>query len=102
MATTDLPYPPVGQSPSEYVRDQVLLRIAPAVAVRLNPRELSSRIEQLRGQIADERRLLLNQAEQRGLTTDIVNDMIGLGPLEPLLRDETVSGTLVNGASEVC
>jgi pilus assembly protein CpaF len=97
----DQPYPPVGQSPSEYVRDQVLLRIEPAVAVRLNPRELSSRIEQLIGQIADERRLLLNQAEQRGLTTDIVNDMIGLGPLEPLLRDETVSDILVNGASKI-
>jgi pilus assembly protein CpaF len=101
MALSDQSSPFPGQSSSEFVRDQVLLRIEPAVAVRLNPRELASRIEQLIGQIADERRLLLNQAEQRGLTTDIVNDMIGLGPLEPLLRDETVTDILVNGAQKI-
>ena len=85
----------------ELVRDQVLLRIEPQVAVRLAAPELMRRIEQLIAQIANERRLLLNHAEQQALTDDIVNDMIGLGPLEPLLSDETVSDILVNGPGKI-
>lgn len=83
------------------IRDLVLLRIEPTVAVKMTPQELMARIDKLVGAIADEQRILLNLSEQRELTTDIVNEMIGLGPLEPLLKDETVSDILVNGPDKV-
>jgi pilus assembly protein CpaF len=89
------------QPAGEFIRDQVLMRIEPAIAVHLAERDLTGRIEQLIGQIATEHRLLLNQSEQRALTTDIVNDMIGLGPLEALLKDDTVSDILVNGSQKI-
>ncbi len=44
-----------------------------------------------------EERLALNVAELDALVDDIVNEMVGLGPLEPLLRDPTISDILING-----
>lgn len=38
----------------------------------------------------------LNLAERRQLTDDILDELLGLGPLEPLLKDATISDILVN------
>ena len=43
----------------------------------------------------------LSVAERRRLIEDLLDDMLGLGPLEKLLRDPTISDILVNGASQV-
>ncbi|MGE4409688.1 MAG: CpaF family protein [Sphingobium sp.] len=39
----------------------------------------------------------LNQAERRALVSDILDELLGLGPLEPLLKDESINDILVNG-----
>jgi len=39
----------------------------------------------------------LNQAERRDLVSDILDELLGLGPLEPLLQDETINDIFVNG-----
>ena len=82
---------------ADFIRDQVLLRIEPVAAVRMNKQELTAFVNSLVAEIANERKLLLNQTEQDALTRDIVDEMIGLGPIEPLLHDPTVSDILVNG-----
>jgi pilus assembly protein CpaF len=46
-------------------------------------------------------RIQLNLAEQRELIEALLADMLGLGPLEPLLTDETVSDIVVNGSKQV-
>ena len=51
--------------------------------------ELTTFVHTLVAEIAVEQKLLLNQKEQDSLTTVIVDDMVGLGPIEPLLRDPT-------------
>jgi pilus assembly protein CpaF len=79
------------------IRDQVLLRIDPMVAVRMSKPELMMFVNSLVGEIANERRLLLNKAEQDAIARNIVDEMVGLGPIEPLLHDATVSDILVNG-----
>ena len=43
----------------------------------------------------------LSQAEREEIVEQIVYEIIGLGPIEPLFRDPTVSDILVNGASEI-
>jgi pilus assembly protein CpaF len=43
----------------------------------------------------------LNAREQRGLATELVHDIIGLGPLEPLLADDTIADIMVNGPDRV-
>jgi pilus assembly protein CpaF len=48
-----------------------------------------------------ESRIQLNFSEQRELVDSLVADMLGLGPLEPLLADESVSDIMVNGPKQV-
>lgn len=81
----------------DLIRSQVFTRIEPAVAIRLSQQELTNRVYELVSEIANEQRLLLNQAEQHSLAASIVDEMIGLGALEPLLRDASVNDVLVNG-----
>jgi len=101
VTAIDAPAPPAARVSAvvamDYIRDQVLAEIEPAVAVRLTRPELTTRVDQLVSKVANDYRLLLNQAEQEVLTVNIVDDMIGLGPLEPLLQDDSVSDILVNG-----
>jgi pilus assembly protein CpaF len=79
------------------IRDQVLLRIEPITAVRMTRTELTLFVNGLVAEIANERKILLNQSEQDILARAIVDEMVGLGPIEPLLHDPTVSDILVNG-----
>jgi pilus assembly protein CpaF len=83
------------------IHREVLDRVDPTEAARMPAPELMVRVERLISQIADERNLSLNQSEQRGLASDIVDDMLGLGPIEAILRDETVNDILVNGSGQV-
>ena len=43
----------------------------------------------------------LNAAERRQLTDDVLDELLGLGPLEPLLKDTTITDILVNGHDRV-
>jgi pilus assembly protein CpaF len=59
---------------------------------------------QLSGWVKDlltESKIQLNFVEQRELVESLVADMLGLGPLEPLIDDETVTDIMVNGAKQV-
>ncbi|MFT4569215.1 MAG: pilus assembly protein CpaF [Hyphomicrobiaceae bacterium] len=60
-------------------------------------RELGRLIEKV---LADEA-VPLNLREREQLVVDIQNEILGYGPLEPLLADETVSDILVNNAKQV-
>ena len=39
----------------------------------------------------------LNQSERKQLVGDVLDELLGLGPLEPLLKDPTITDILVNG-----
>ncbi len=43
----------------------------------------------------------LNQRERSQITQDILHEVLGLGPLEPLLADPTINDILVNGYKQV-
>ena len=43
----------------------------------------------------------LNQAERKQLVSDVLDELLGLGPLEPLLKDPTITDILVNGCHKV-
>ena len=43
----------------------------------------------------------LNHAERRQLVSDVLDELLGLGPLEPLLKDPTITDILVNGHNSV-
>ena len=47
----------------------------------------------------DKQRHALNHIERRQLVDDVLDELLGLGPLEPLLKDATITDILVNGAN---
>ncbi len=43
----------------------------------------------------------LNNTERKALVSDVLDELLGLGPIEPLLKDPTVTDILINGYSQV-
>ncbi|WP_374396899.1 CpaF family protein [Tabrizicola sp.] len=75
----------------------------------LNLSAIESATEQsLRGEIAalatealDEMSVALNKEDRLALTQELYDEVMGLGPLEPLLKDETINDILVNGPKRI-
>ncbi len=49
----------------------------------------------------DKQRHALNHKERRQLVDDVLDELLGLGPIEPLLKDATITDILVNGHNSV-
>jgi pilus assembly protein CpaF len=85
------------ESAVDKVRPVLTDQIDVAAAAKMPRSELARQISELVGDILRDRQIQLNTMEQRDLVTILVNDMLGLGPLESLLEDERVTDILVNG-----
>jgi len=83
------------------IREALLDRLDLAAAAELSRAELSEQIAEALGSILPQQGIRLNQIEQRDLITSLINDMMGLGPLEKLLADESINDIMVNGADQV-
>jgi len=85
------------------VRIQTLLmeHIDPAAAAELPRPELAEQVGEVVGELLVQEKINLNLKEQRDLVTLLLDDMLGLGPLEPLLADESISDIMVNGPNQV-
>jgi pilus assembly protein CpaF len=83
------------------LRMRVLKQIDPVLAVDLPRHELRRQIESIIHEIADEERVEISGREQARLADELVNDMIGFGPLEALLNDDSVADIMVNGPNSV-
>jgi pilus assembly protein CpaF len=60
--------------------------------------------KQIHGQVAHyvvDERLALNAAELEDFVCEILDEMRGLGPIEPLLKDQTIADILINGHEKV-
>src|SRR4051812_11738663 len=68
---------------------------------RLTPEQFKHELALLVQRIIEEERIVLNQHERHNLVLDIQHEMLGFGPLEPLLADPGVSDILVNTCSKV-
>jgi pilus assembly protein CpaF len=59
--------------------------------------EINRHVQQLISKYVLAERIALNTQELADFTSEILDEMIGLGPLEPLLKDPTISDILING-----
>jgi pilus assembly protein CpaF len=51
--------------------------------------------------LLDEERLPMTTAEQNRIVEEVLDEVLGLGPLEPLLKEPTISDILVNGYNKI-
>jgi pilus assembly protein CpaF len=68
---------------------------------KLPEEEMRAHIQQLVTQYILVERLALNQQELNDFVSEILDEMTGLGPLEPLLKDPTIADILINGHESV-
>ncbi len=68
---------------------------------RLDPASMRDAITDVVSDIVGVRNLTISAAEQQLLITDICNDVLGLGPLEPLIARDDIADIMVNGPDKV-
>jgi pilus assembly protein CpaF len=83
------------------IQPLVISRIDLAAAVTLPRKELVRQLEDLVSDLLAEQRMQLNRPEQDDLVYQLVNDMMGLGPLEPLLEDDAITDIMINGPKQI-
>src|SRR3954469_10226082 len=68
---------------------------------KLPEEEIRRHVQQLVAQYVMVERLALNAQELNDFVAEILDEMTGLGPLEPLLKDGSISDILINGHESV-
>jgi pilus assembly protein CpaF len=89
----------------EAIKSKIHKKILGLVDLRtmesMSPEQLRSELKLLTERLLDDDSIAINESERRTVVQSIQNEMLGLGPIEPLLADTTVSDILVNGPNRV-
>jgi pilus assembly protein CpaF len=83
------------------IRGGVFSSMNASAVVGKTREQMKPGVEQLVLGIAERERLNITMSEQGQIVGELLNDMFGLGPIEPLLADESVTDVLVNGPDQV-
>ena len=89
------------QTLKDRLHQQVVELLDLNVIGTLPPEAVTAQLTKLIEQLLQQESVPLNQRERAQLTQDIIHEVMGLGPLEPLLADHTVNDILVNGHKQV-
>ena len=68
---------------------------------KLSPEAVREELTDIISEIVNIKRFVLSAAEQQHLVDDICNDILGLGPLEPLVARDDIADIMVNGFNKV-
>jgi pilus assembly protein CpaF len=101
-----LPRPMVAATVSDVslrlrLRAKIMEQLDSGAIAGMSPQVLRAELEPLIHQIADQDHVQLSARDQAQLAQELTDDMIGFGPLEPLLRDDSISDIMVNGPDAV-
>jgi pilus assembly protein CpaF len=92
-------------TPVETAKERIHKKILSLVDLRtmenMAAEQLKINLKLLTEKLLDADGTAINEAERSSIVTSIQNEMLGLGPIEPLLSDPTVSDILVNGPNNV-
>lgn len=68
---------------------------------KMSQEDVNDQLTKLIDQLLQQESVPFNQRERAQITQDVLHEVLGLGPLEPLLADTTVNDILVNGHKQV-
>lgn len=83
------------------LHQKLLSRVDLSSIENLSSEQLRTQLSALLKEMIDEEALPVNEEERASLVTDLQNEVVGFGPLEPLMADPTVSEIMVNGPDAV-
>lgn len=89
------------QQIKEDLHRQVISRIDLSFIGTMNDRELRNEIRRVSEQVLAQQATRLSAEDRERLLSEVIAETFGLGPLEALLKDPTVSDIMINGASTV-
>ena len=72
-----------------------------AAIEKMSSDEIRPHVHSLVGEYVAKERLALTSTELDTLVSEIMDEMLGLGPIEPLLKDPTINDILINGPSNI-
>jgi len=82
------------------VQNRLLAELDPSMDIsKVN--EVRSTIQDLFEQVLAEENIVLTRPERHRLFEQISAEILGFGPLQPLLEDETITEVMVNGAKNI-
>src|SRR5512139_2091530 len=82
------------------VQNKLLSELDPAMDITRTD-EVRRTIQELFEQILAEENIVLSRPERARLFEQIAAEILGLGPLQPLLEDDTITEIMVNGAKNI-
>ena len=83
------------------IRNGVFSSMNASAAVGKTRDQMKAGVDQLVLEVAGRERLNVTISEQNQIVSELLNDMFGVGPIEPLLADDSVTDILVNGPDQV-
>jgi len=84
----------------DQVQRRLLAEISPTTDMNSREQVLPT-IDYIFSEVVKESKVPLSRTEREQLRKDVIANILGYGPLEPLLEDETVTEILVNGPNQV-
>jgi len=111
-ASTDLPLVPMDPNmpaPALHhlsdlkiqIHRELLDRINLSALDKMSREQILTEVTGIISELLEQRGEVLNRAERITLCNEVLDELLGLGPLEPLLKDETINDILVNGPNSV-
>ena len=91
----------IDQSSVAFIRRKLVEEVDLGELSQLGPSQRRARLERVVGRILSREGPVLSTNQRSALIRQIVDESIGLGVLEPLLADESVTEIMVNGFDEV-
>lgn len=95
---------PTEGDPYQELKRQIQDKLLEALDPRIDASQtdaVRAKIREEFDQILSEESIILSRAEKQRLFEQIAADILGLGPIQPLLEDETITEVMVNGAKNV-
>ena len=84
-----------------YYRHRIVNEYDLAEIDRLSDAERRARLDRIVGDLIRREGPLLSDEAHRRLVGQVIDELIGLGPIEQLLADDSVTEIMVNGAGDV-
>lgn len=82
------------------IQDRLIAELDPTMDIS-HTDEVRRTIEEMYDTILAQESIILSRSERQRLFEQIVAEILGYGPIEPLLADETITEIMVNGAKNI-